>query len=187
MQTDASDDMLPIAGAAGAAILLIGGGLFAMRRRRDDEEVHVADTVIAAPAEPVPVAPLPVQAAMPAAPTSHPVTTPAMPPMADRPVAATSGPTTAIPAGFDLSRFGRHTQAAYAGPTADNPFLSLKRRLKRASFLDGRERMAEQGVQPVTKAATAPVRPAPAPRQAEHITTRIKAPPRPGFRPAWQS
>jgi hypothetical protein len=182
-RTDASDDMLPIAGAAGAAILLIGGGVFAMRRRRrDDEEVYVADTVVAAPADPVPVAPQPVAYA------ATPVAMAAVPPMAAQPVVAANGPATAIPPGFDLSRFGRHTQAAYAGPTPDNPFLSLKSRLKRASFFDGRERMAEQGAQPMTQAARAPARPAAAaPRQTEHVTTRIKAPPRPGFRPAWQS
>jgi hypothetical protein len=107
--------------------------------------------------------------------------------MAAAPVVASDAPVTGIPAGFDLSRFGRHTQAAYRGPTADNPFLSLKRRLKRASFFDGRERMAAQAGQPVTQAAPAPVaQPAMAPRRAEHVTTRIKAPSRPGFRPAWQ-
>jgi hypothetical protein len=41
---------------------------------------------------------------------------------------------------------GRHEQAAYRGPTPDNPSLSLKKRLKRARFFDQRERMA--GVQP---------------------------------------
>src|SRR3546814_4021911 len=30
---------------------------------------------------------------------------------------------------------------ALAGPTPDNPFLTLKKRLKRARFYDGRERM----------------------------------------------
>jgi len=47
-----------------------------------------------------------------------------------------------LPPGFDVSRFGRHVQAAYRGPTADNPSLSLKRRLKRASFFDMKERQA---------------------------------------------
>lgn len=178
VQTDASDDILPIAGAAGAALILIGGGVFAMRRRRrDDGQVYVADTVIDTPVAPQPVA------------YAAPVVTPAVPPMAAKPILASGGPATAIPAGFDTSRFGRHTQAAYRGPTADNPFLSLKRRLKRASFMDQRERMATQGAAPVMQtAATAPVaKPAVAPRQTEHITTRIKSPARPGFRPAWQS
>jgi hypothetical protein len=50
-------------------------------------------------------------------------------------------PTTTLPEGFDLSRFGRHVQAAYRGPTEDNPSLSLKHRLRRASAMDQRERM----------------------------------------------
>ncbi len=174
-QADADNDLLPIAGAAGVAILLIGGGVYAMRRRRDEdgEELLLADTV-ETPAEPIPapaVGPLPMADAAPA-------------PAADAPV-------TAVPAGFDISRFGPHTQAAYRGPTPDNPSLSLKRRLKVASFLDNRERMAAAGGQPATTARAAPVAPEPAaaPRQADqgHVTTRIKAPPRPGFRPAWQS
>ncbi|QTH21927.1 hypothetical protein HRJ34_27170 [Rhizorhabdus wittichii] len=173
---DADNDVLPIAGAAGIAILLIGGGVYAMRRRRRDEgeeELLLADRVAETPAEPVPVpaaaAPLPMADAAPATTTDAPVT--------------------AIPAGFDISRFGRHTQAAYRGPTPGNPSLSLKRRLRVASFLDGRERMAAPGGQPAaTPAAAAPApQPAAAPRQPGHITTRIKVPPRPGFRPAWQS
>src|SRR3546814_13127757 len=36
---------------------------------------------------------------------------------------------------------GRHEAMALAGPTPDNPFLTLKKRLKRARFYDGRERM----------------------------------------------
>ncbi|WP_454887884.1 hypothetical protein [Sphingomonas oryzagri] len=54
------------------------------------------------------------------------------------------GPRTRLPEGFDLSRFGRHARAAYLGPTADNPFLSLRSRLKRASFYDRRERLAAE-------------------------------------------
>ena len=46
------------------------------------------------------------------------------------------GPVTEIPEGFDLSRFGPNVQAAYQGPTEDNPSLSLKTRLKRANALD---------------------------------------------------
>ncbi|MFC3420884.1 hypothetical protein ACFOHO_02085 [Rhizorhabdus histidinilytica] len=174
-QVDADNDLLPIAGAAGVAILLIGGGVYAMRRRRDEdeEELLLADTV-ETPAEPVP--------AVAAAPLSMADTTPAPAPTMDAPV-------TAVPAGFDISRFGPHTQAAYRGPTPDNPSLSLKRRLRVASFLDNRERMAAEGGQPATPTSAAPAAPQPAaaPRQPGHVTTRIKVPPRPGFRPAWQS
>src|SRR3546814_8735478 len=36
---------------------------------------------------------------------------------------------------------GRHEAMALAGPTPDNPFLTLKKRLKRARFHDRRERL----------------------------------------------
>ena len=42
------------------------------------------------------------------------------------------------------ARHARHTQAAYDGPTLDNPSLSLKTRLKRAHFFDQRERKASE-------------------------------------------
>lgn len=47
-----------------------------------------------------------------------------------------------LPAGFDISRFGPHVQAAYRGPTPDNPSLSLRHRLRRAAALDQAERRA---------------------------------------------
>ena len=53
-------------------------------------------------------------------------------------------PVTKLPAGFDISRYGRHAQAAFLGPTPDNPSLSLIRRLKRAAFFDQRERRAAE-------------------------------------------
>lgn len=120
-----ADDMLPIAGAAGIGVLALVGGAVALnrRRRRDGDvgyEPETIETDHVAPAAPEPV--------------------PAMP-LAARAVPAQA----AAPAGLDLSRFGRHTQAAYRGPTPDNPSLSLKRRLKRAAFFDGRERMAARG------------------------------------------
>lgn len=169
---DASDDILPIAGAAGAAILLLGGGAYALSRRRKPGDVdYVTENAIAMPVEPVAYAPAPLVA-------------PTVPLMADERAYA-DRPATAIPAGFDTSRFGRHTQAAYTGPTEANPFLSLKRRLKRASFLDGRERMATTGAQVGYADATAPaMRPATAARQTDRVTTRVTWPTRPGFRPA---
>lgn len=45
-----------------------------------------------------------------------------------------------LPNGFDLSRFGPHVQAAYRGPTEDNPSLSLRHRLRRAAAMDQKER-----------------------------------------------
>src|SRR3546814_2383644 len=67
-------------------------------------------------------------------------------PLAAAPVAA---PESAAPAMRSTPAFataphgsmGRHEATALAGPTPDNPFLTLKKRLKRARFYDGRERM----------------------------------------------
>lgn len=67
-------------------------------------------------------------------------------------------PVTALPAGFDLSRFGRHVQAAYRGPTPDNPSLSLKNRLRRASFFDQQERSAAQASDDAFKSSEKPTR-----------------------------
>jgi hypothetical protein len=41
---------------------------------------------------------------------------------------------------------GSHVEAACEGPTADNPSLSIKKRLKRAQFFDQREQMVEAGL-----------------------------------------
>lgn len=50
-----------------------------------------------------------------------------------------------------------HVDRARRGPTPDNPSLSLKKRLKRASFLDQREREVAQGkAEPVDPAAGLP-------------------------------
>lgn len=148
-EASASDDMLPIAGAAGAGVLALVGGAVALsrRRRHSDHTVYEPETVEddhVAAVEPEPVA----ARAMPAA--------------------------SAVPAGLDLSRFGRHTQAAYRGPTPDNPSLSLKRRLKRASFLDGRER---NGMAPIAEPA------APAPDSLTTKVEPVRQPTAPAFAP----
>jgi hypothetical protein len=174
-QLVAGDAILPVAGAAGVALLVLGGGFIALgRRRRRDEDYDAVPLVTEIPAEPV-------AAAM----------------VADRPIAAPVIATdrrapTVLPNGFDISRFGRHAQAAYRGPTPDNPSLSLKKRLSRASFYDQRERMA------AAPAATATVEPrvarpepAMAARTSDHIVVRparqqptARAPR--GLRPAFQ-
>ena len=41
---------------------------------------------------------------------------------------------------------GSHVEAACEGPTADNPSLSIKKRLKRAQFFDQREQLAAAGM-----------------------------------------
>lgn len=166
------DDILPVAGVAGLGALALIGGALALRRRRNDEDVIYDE-----PAFETETMPEPLVAA----------------PIATAPVYARdlNGPAAAAPdraPAFDTSRFGRHVQAAYRGPTPENPSLSLKKRLKRASFWDQRERMAAmpqatplESPAIVTTMDRAPVaaprRPEPAPRPTRQ----------PNFRPAFQS
>ena len=126
------DETLPIAGGIGLAVIALGGAAYALRRRRRDRE---EEELLLEPAVAV------------AAPAAEPVmVTPTIAPAAMAPAGAM--PRT-LPNGFDISRFGRHTQAAYLGPTPDNPSYSLKRRLKHASFFDQREREAAAAGHPV--------------------------------------
>lgn len=156
------DEALPIAGAGALALLGLGAGAAALRRRkrrREDalsEEQWQAEQVHDEPAvEPVrPVVAPAVAPALAAAPRHDPV-----------PIDA---PRTRLPEGFDLSRFGRHVQAAYRGPTADNPSLSLKYRLRKAAAMDQRERL--NGTIPEQPAA-----PAAAPKTV--TATTVKAQP----------
>jgi hypothetical protein len=156
------EEALPIAGAAGLGLFaLAGAGLVMRRRRRRAEEQEFENRQWAldhgeAEQEPAFVEPVPVVAAEPVM---------AQPEPAFRRAEATPAhdevesdvPVTPIPQGFDLSRFGRHVQAAYRGPTPDNPSLSLKNRLRRASFFDQQERRAaEEAPQQAPTAAPQP-------------------------------
>ena len=177
-QTDGGDEILPIAGA-GLAILALAGGALALGRRRRDadaEELLLAPRTENAPREPSYVAPVATSAA------------PAMARDTRADSFLADAPVTAVPAGFDLSRFGRHTRAAYQGPTANNPSHSLKRRLKRASFFDQRERegLAIEAAAPRASPASA-AEMARAAQSSDHLTVRAPARPRPSFRPALQS
>jgi hypothetical protein len=175
-----ADDTAAIAGAIGAGVLALAGGAFAFGRRRRKGEREQENTL--APATRDPVArdemlltdPAPVYAAPIAASTTIPA-------RADVPV-------TAVPAGFDMSRYGRHVQAAYRGPTADNRSLSLRNRLRRARFFDQRERMAAEPakLQVDTRAPVA-AQQAAARRQTEHVVSRQSNWTKPGFSPAFQS
>lgn len=134
------DDALPIAGGAALGLMLLGG-VAAMRRRqrrRQDEADEATKMAFLEAAEEEhkahPAAAIEPAFARSAPPRHDPV--PARTPVAD-------APTTDLPEEFDLSRFGPNVQAAYRGPTEDNPSLSLKHRLRRASFLDQQERRAD--------------------------------------------
>jgi hypothetical protein len=123
-----TDDMLPIAGAAGLGLLALAGAGLAMRRRRRDEDVMVEQewtepTMTRTVDEPVAVAP--VLATAPVATSAFNWDSPRSDPM----------PATGL----------TRTELAYQGPTPDNPSLSLKKRLKRAAFFDQREREVAAG------------------------------------------
>ena len=74
--------------------------------------------------------------------TPAPAPEPWNPPVVEPTVAPIAATRTDVPEDFETSHFGRHVQAAYAGPTPENPSLSLRKRLKLAGELDRRERMA---------------------------------------------
>ena len=155
------EEALPIAGGVGLGLILLGGvAAMRRRRRRKQEEADEATKMAfleaaeaeheehpAAPDEPGFVR---------AVPRHDPVPVGAIPdktPISD-------APTTDLPEEFDLSRFGPNVQAAYRGPTEDNPSLSLKHRRRRATFLDQQEKRAteEAGAMPAPATGTAPAK-----------------------------
>lgn len=159
-----ADTMLPIAGAAGLGIVALAGFGMAMRRRRKDGHVVRDDwhepAMTRQVAEPV--------AARPITATSGSVT-----PQAERPAFAWGNMApVAAAAAPAAARNESRIEAAYRGPTPDNPFLSLKKRLRRAAFFDQRERAVRAGkAAPVSPMAGLPralangVRTAMAPRE----------------------
>jgi hypothetical protein len=128
--------VLPILAAVLLGLLALAIAAAVMLRRRRarreelyDEQVYAEPEAMAAPEPAMTIEPAP-EPAFVAAPAAAPVA--ATSPLHDQ--------ATSLPEGFDLSRFGRHVQAAYRGPTPDNPSLSLKHRLRKANALDQRER-----------------------------------------------
>jgi hypothetical protein len=129
-------NVIPMIAAAGAILLLALAGLaLALRRRRRRREELFANGAHAEVVNPAMTIEPEPEPAFVAAPAAAPVA--AMTPMHD-PVPSASA--TPLPEGFDLSRFGPHMQAAYRGPTPDNPSLSLRHRLSKAAAMDQRER-----------------------------------------------
>lgn len=142
------DEAVPLAGGAGAVILALAGAGMAVRRRKrrqdDDgfEQDWRAETAIADEpmAEPEPVWDSPVREPVAMAPAQTANT---------------------LSEDFDTSKFGPHVQAAYRGPTPENPSLSLRKRLKIAGELDRRERKGGQiaaapASKPIVATAKAP-------------------------------
>ena len=121
VEADRANDGFPWEMAGGAALLLIAGGagyVLMRRRRSDGTAIETASyTAPAVAAERQPTAPAATAALQPT--------------LRSTPHFA------AAPHGS----MGRHEAMAMAGPTPDNPFLTLKKRLKCARFHDRMERM----------------------------------------------
>lgn len=167
--TNLNGSMIPIAGIGALGVLaLFGTGLVVRRRRR-----RAQDTEDAARRQAVGTIADAEKGADRAMIVEPELVTPAMAAEAAAVAAAVvaahetspeiDGPVTELPEDFDVSRFGLHAQAAYNGPTEDNPSLSLKHRLSRASGMDQlAEREAEAEVAadtleaPAAKPAVAP-------------------------------
>ncbi len=149
-----------------ALILGLGGvGAAAAMRRRS---VSPETTPVVARTEPV-REPMPVREREPV------VAEPAMARTTPEPivreparVAPTAMPAAAVATG-STAGMGRHQIAAMRGPTPDNPFLTLRNRMKRARFYDQRER--EAGIAPVEQRAPGQ---ATAPAAARSPTTARK-------------
>jgi len=119
------DESLPwqIAGGVAALLLAGGAGLAFARRRRASRQVWEFDDA-QADAEWVPGA---------AAMTAEQIAEPA-------PVEPVVPKTTPSFAAAPSGSMGRHEAMAMAGPTPENPFATLSKRLARARFLDRQER-----------------------------------------------
>ena len=128
-QAPGSEFPWEIAGGA-AALLIVGGAGLAFARRRRVVGDHTDNVPVAASERTV--------TAAPAVGETQPWITPAYT-AAPQPAAQRSTPAfAAAPSGS----MGRHEAMALAGPTPDNPFATLSKRLKRARFLDRQERNA---------------------------------------------
>ncbi|HEY0594857.1 LPXTG cell wall anchor domain-containing protein [Sphingopyxis sp.] len=122
--TGGNDFPWELAGGAAALLIVGGAGLAFARRRRDVGEEEPAYEYAPAPAaEPATAGQQWVTPAYMPREQAAPRTVPAF-------AAAPSG------------SMGRHEAMAMAGPTPDNPFATLNKRLKRARFLDRQERVA---------------------------------------------
>lgn len=169
--TQSADETLPIAGAAGLGILALAGVGLAMRRRR-----RIADEMLL-DEQPTYVDELtdgPVVASQPALVTESAV---AMPVIAAPMAAVNEAHTATEDTEFDTSGFSPRVQAAYAGPTEDNPSLAVKKRVKRAHAID---QMEANGAEVASVApAAAPARSAP--QDAGFMIRRASQPMRPAY------
>ncbi len=127
-----------IAGGAAALLIVGGAGLAFTRRRRvgrDDSEASHEPVAIA---EPPPAGSLASGGGAKASEAPQWVT----PAYAPRESIERPPPATPAFAAAPGGSIGRHEAMALAGPTPENPFATLSKRLKRARFLDRQERAA---------------------------------------------
>jgi hypothetical protein len=139
--------------AGGGLLLLValGGAAYALSRRRrgeaeEEEESYADEPVNLDQAEPSPAG------------VDDSLVAEEQPALVAPPASAFSwGASTALPEqrleeGSDDRRPGETwAERAYRGPSPSNPSLSLKKRLKRASFFDKREREAAEGKAPTVE------------------------------------
>lgn len=161
-----------LVGGAAALIALGAGGLALARRRR--------------------VEPGADRNAMPPASATTPGQTPGQsgPIPAHIPTPARSIP---VFAAAPRGRMGRHEAMAMLGPTPDNPFLTLSKRLKRARFHDRQERLAYDQTLGTQKDMTRPPasawdiarRETPGAAQQQEVRRPEPARGQRGLRPAW--
>ena len=130
--TGGNDFPWELAGGA-AALLIVGGAGIAFARRRRNERALADRAYDDEPA----ITPTPVMAEAQSAETQAWIT-PAYVPRERVEAPRTTPAFAAAPSGS----MGRHEAMALAGPTPDNPFATLSKRLKRARFLDRQERTA---------------------------------------------
>jgi hypothetical protein len=139
-----ADETLPIAAGA-LALLALGGAAFAFSRRRRRDEAWHGDWEDEPAMEPEPVA-----AAEPE-PRHDPIVHDEQPGIV-APSAfawganAPSGQQADGDSGDDRLPGETWVQRAYRGPSANNPSVSLKARLRRAAFFDKRERDVAAGI-----------------------------------------
>jgi len=138
------DPTLPIAGGA-LAFLAIGGAAAAMSRRRHNEgDEWIEEEPNAEPTDAVPA--------------DEPLLREEQPAIV-APSTITWEPAMEVKPETGRAEGETYVERAYRGPSPDNPSLSLRKRLKRAAFLDKRERDAAAGrALPVDATAGLPAR-----------------------------
>lgn len=141
-----ADETLPIAGGA-LALLALGGGAYALSRRRRRKDEWVDDESFAEPAMERESA---IAAPLDAEPRHDPIfdEQPAIVAPSAFAWGNTAPATQAVERDADDDRLPGETwvERAYRGPSANNPSVSLKNRLRRAAFFDKRERDVAAGI-----------------------------------------